>query len=359
MFIGRTAELQFLESRYHADGGQLIVLYGRRHVGKTETLKQFCQKKPHVFFTCRECTDRLQLRNFSEKMLKKTSRRKNMSVSFLIGSRLSGLYWSSPTVRRKNCLSSMNFRIIERELLAEKNPLYGRATGIYKMREMRFYDTVKFFPDYSDRDKILAYSVLGEIPHYLNQFDPKLSLSDNIKQNILTKGCTLYSEIDFLLRQELRETPIYSFLIELGIIKREFSVDVGTREKANTNRGIYKLTDQFFRFWYAFPFTHYSDLEAGDVDGVYNYEIEPLLHEYASAAFEDVCRQFVQAQQKKNALPFRYAKMGRWIGKTTVRDTKGPNGTRLTNPQAAGRRTYGISYISAWWLLYNQASKGG
>lgn len=38
MFIGREAELQFLESRYKAENGQLIVLYGRRRVGKTETL---------------------------------------------------------------------------------------------------------------------------------------------------------------------------------------------------------------------------------------------------------------------------------------------------------------------------------
>ena len=38
MFIGREAELKFLNDKYEADGGQLIVLYGRRRVGKTETL---------------------------------------------------------------------------------------------------------------------------------------------------------------------------------------------------------------------------------------------------------------------------------------------------------------------------------
>ena len=57
------------------------------------------------------------------------------------------------------CGSSLSF--IEKELLSEKNPLYGRTTGIYKMKEMGFYDAAKFFPDYSPRDKIIAYSVLG------------------------------------------------------------------------------------------------------------------------------------------------------------------------------------------------------
>ena len=46
---------------------------------------------------------------------------------------------------------------------------------------------------------MLAYAVLGGIPHYLNQFRPELSVQENIKRNILTKGSVLYSEVDFLL----------------------------------------------------------------------------------------------------------------------------------------------------------------
>ena len=402
MFIGREKEIAFLESKYTAENGQLIVLYGRRRVGKTETLKEFCKNKPHVFFACRECTDKLQLRTFSEKMLKEDiparryiSQFENWEQAFRsvtdlpsgdkkklliidefpymcrgntsIPSVLQNLW--DEVLKDKNlmivlCGSSMSF--IEKELLSEKNPLYGRATGVYRMTEMDFYDAVKFFPDYSDTDKVIAYSVLGGIPHYLKQFDPKKSLAENIKNNILTKGCVLYSEVDFLLRQELRETPIYNSLIEaialgntklneisqkslvddtsktstylrnliqLGIVEREFSVDAGTKERANTNRGTYKLTDNFFRFWYAFVFTNYSELEAGDVDGVFHYSVEPQLHQFASMPFEDVCRQYVRKLQQANALPFRYAHMGRWTGKTTVRDTSAPGGTRIAETE--------------------------
>ena len=255
---------------------------------------------------------------------------------------------------------------IEKELLAEKNPLYGRATGIYKMREMGFYDAVKFFPDYSDYDKVLAYAVLGGIPHYLRQWNPKLSVGENIKRNILTKGCILYSEVDFLLHQELRETPIYNSIIEavalgntklndisqkslvedtsktsvylknlmeLGIVEREFSVDAKLKKQANSNRGTYRLTDNFFRFWYAFGFANFSQLEDGDVNGVYEFAVEPELHKFASFAFEDVCREFVREMQKKNELPFRYAKMGRWAGKTTVRDDSAASGLRIAETE--------------------------
>lgn len=51
MFIGREEELKFLEDRYNSADGQLVVLYGRRRVGKTELLRQFCQDKEHIFYT--------------------------------------------------------------------------------------------------------------------------------------------------------------------------------------------------------------------------------------------------------------------------------------------------------------------
>ena len=108
-------------------------------------------------------------------------------------------------------------------------------------------------------------------------------------------------------------------LIELEIIKREFSVDDGMKERANTNRGLYRLTDNFFRFWYAFVFTNYSERESGDADGVFEYAIKPNLHEFAAFAFEDVCREYVRKMQRNGKLPFRYQRMGRWWGKTTVR----------------------------------------
>lgn len=402
MFIGRSSELQFLESKYGTDNGQLIVLYGRRRVGKTETLRKFCEGKPHVFFACRECTDKLQLKSFSEQMFKEDIPAKRYVDQFAdwdkafravldlpygdhkkllvidefpymckdnpsIPSILQNLWdevLKDSNIMLVLCGSAMSF--IEKELLAEKNPLFGRATGIYKMGAMHFYDAARFFPEYSERDKILVYSILGGIPHYLKQFDPGKSLADNIRQNVLTKGCVLYSEVDFLLRQELRETPLYNSLIEavalgntrlndisqkslvedtsktsvylrnlvqLGIIEREFSVDAGTKERANTNRGIYRLTDQFFRFWYAFAFTNYSALESGDADGVCDFAVMPSLHEFAACTFEDVCRQYIQELQKVNALPFRYARIGRFFGKTTVRDASRQTGIRVAESE--------------------------
>jgi len=402
MFIGREAELKFLNDKYNDDGGQLVVLYGRRRIGKTETLREFCKGKPHIFFSCTQSTDKIQLQKFSKQLLKENIPAKNYISEFSDWEKAFSAILDLPYGNKKKliiidefpymckgnksipsiiqnlwdadlkdsnamvilCGSAMSF--IEKELLAEKNPLYGRATGIYKMKEMGFYDAAKFFPNYSDRDKVLAYSVLGGIPHYLRQWSPSLSIEENIKRNILTKGCVLYSEVEFLLHQELRETPIYNSiieaialgstklndisqkslvddtsktsvylrnLIELGIIERELSIDSATKEQSNSSRGFYHLTDNFFRFWYAFGFTNFSQLEDGDINGVYKYIIEPALHQFASTAFEDICREFVKEKQKRNELPFRYAKMGRWMGKTSVRDKDADNGVRIAETE--------------------------
>ena len=392
MFIGREAELRFLEDKYNEGRGQLIVLYGRRRVGKTETLREFCKDKPHVFFSCTQSTDKVQLARFSKQLLKENIPAKNYVSEFEDWEKAFRAIGQLPYGEKKKlividefpymcaantsipsiiqnlwdgelkdenvmiilCGSAMSF--IEKELLAETNPLYARATGIYKMNKMGFYDSARFFPNYSDKDKVLAYAVLGGVPHYLNQFNSNLSVEENIKKSILTKGSVLYSEAEFLLHQELRETMVYNSIIEavalgstrlndisqkslvednaktavylknlmeLGIVEREFSVDTGIKERAKAGRGLYRLTDSFFRFWYAFCFSNLSMLEDGDVDGVYEYAVKPLLDRFASLVFEDVCREFVRESQKKNALPFRYAEMGRWFGKTTVRGGSG------------------------------------
>ena len=351
------AELKFLNDKYETEGGQLL----KENIPARNYIIEFAdwEKAIHAI---------LDLPYGNKKKLLVIDEfpymcKGNRSIPSILQN-----LWDAE-LRNANvmiilCGSAMSF--IEKELLAEKNPLYGRATGIYKMKEMGFYDAIKFFPDYSERDKVIAYSILGGIPHYLRQWNPKWSIAENIKRNILTKGCILYSEVEFLLHQELRETPVYNSiieavalgnttlnnisqkslvedtsktsvylknLIELGIVEREFSVDARVKEQANGNRGTYKLTDNFFRFWYAFGFANYSQLEDGDVDGVYEYVVEPALHEFASVTFEDVCREFVREMQKKNMLPFRYSKMGRWTGKTTLRDKNTKNGFRTAETE--------------------------
>lgn len=387
MFIGRKEELRFLEERYESHGGQLIVLYGRRRVGKTETLRKFCENKPHVFYSCTECPDEKQLTAFSERILQKGMEATKYIRRFqdwsqalesikdlpfdekklLVIDEFPYMVKNNPSIpsilqnlwdeRLKDenvmiilCGSAMSF--IEKEILAEKNPLYGRATGILKMNEMGFYDAIQFVENYSPEEKIVTYAVLGGIPHYLKQFDDRRSLKENICRNILTRGSILYSEVEFLMKQEFRETATYNAIIEaialgntklnemhqktqiektklsaylknlmdLGIIRREFPLTDSVKEQANIQRGLYQVSDSFFRFWYAFIFPNMSELENGDVEGIWKYVVEPELNFYTSYVFEEVCRQYLRQENRKNALQFRFTKIGRWWDKAQELD---------------------------------------
>lgn len=384
MFIGRENELQFLNEAYYSDKAEFIVLYGRRRVGKTELLNEFCKDKTAIFYTCREYTDVKQLQSFTDKVqtykipaFEYVSRFSNWEQAFScvlhiqtdkkklliidefpyackvnesIPSILQVLW--DEKLRHENvmiilCGSAMSF--IEKELLSEKNPLYGRTTGIYKMKPLPYPDALKFFPNYSDEDKLLAYSILGGVPHYLSQFNSKLSLEDNVKLNILRKGCSLYNEVEFLLKQELRETAVYntiveaialgnnSFadimnktqleksklsvylknLIEISIVEKESSTLSSDKEKSNSSKGNYILTDNFFRFWYAFAYRNLTDLENDDIDGVWEEDICDNLHFFAASPFEKLCLNYLYILNKNKRLPFRIHNASRYWGKTT------------------------------------------
>lgn len=165
MFIGRQEELQFLEDHYSAEDGQLIVLYGRRRVGKTETLRKFCEGKPHVFYSCTESPDEQQLAAFSERVLRQgipaakyirafSDWRQAFETIIEVGGKEKSLVvidefsymvkgnraipsilqnlWDEK-LRHENvmivlCGSGVSF--MEKEILAEKNPLYGRDSPL-------------------------------------------------------------------------------------------------------------------------------------------------------------------------------------------------------------------------------------
>ncbi|WP_461205033.1 ATP-binding protein [Clostridium sp. DL1XJH146] len=381
MFYGRKSELKFLNSLYSNDKAQLVVLYGRRRIGKTELLRFFCKDKPHIFYACRETTDREQISIFSKKLLVGSSLQNYITsfndweeaFRFIKDTKMEGKKLvvidefpymvngnsSIPSILQnlwdeelKNenvmiilCGSSMSF--IEKEILGEKNPLYGRTTGIYKLSEFGFSTSCNFFNTWSDAEKISAYSVFGGVPHYLNQIEKDKKLEENIKKHILTKGNILYNEVEFLMKQELRETAIYYTiieaiamgntklndiytktgidktkisvyirnLIELNILTREYPVDEGIKKTVNAHNGLYKIKDNYFKFYFRFVFPNITELEEGDVDGVYEFLVKPHLNEFVSFSFEEICIQYMRGLNKELKLPFRFSKIGRWWNK--------------------------------------------
>jgi len=390
MFVGRKPELEFLKDRYASNKAELIVIYGRRRVGKTELLRHFCKDKQHVYHACNDVTNLKQLEDYSKRILnmgipstRYLTKLENWEDAFSIINELPFgadkkivvidefpyMCKANPSIpsilqnlwdeqlKHQNImliLSGSAISFIEKELLSSENPLYGRATGIYKIKELPFHDATHFFKDYNDENKIIANAVLGGIPHYLSQFDHKNSLKYNIIKYILTAGAALNSEVEFFLRQELREPAMYNTIVEaialgntklndiynktgsdknqlsvylknlinLDIVEREFPITATTKDRATSTKGLYRIKDNFFRFWYHFAFPNISDIEAGDVHALYDEIIEPELNNFSSLAFESVCREYLRQLSNHQYFDFKVNKIGRWWGKISGVETE-------------------------------------
>jgi AAA+ ATPase superfamily predicted ATPase len=239
------------------------------------------------------------------------------------------------------CGSTISF--MEKEVLGAKSPLYGRRTSQMDLRPFDFDALAEFFPGLPARDRVYAYAVLGGIPAYLERYDAGRTLEANILEGILDKHSPLYEEPRFLLMQELNEPSLYfsilkavafgrtrlndiaqetgivdrhkvnkyiSVLRDLRIVKREVPV---TEDKPYKSRkGIYLLSDNFFRFWFRYVYANLSSLDAAGARFVWEEKIKPDLESFTALAFEDICAQRLSKLNALGRLPFRAANLGRW-----------------------------------------------
>lgn len=239
------------------------------------------------------------------------------------------------------CGSFVGF--MEREVLAHRSPLYGRRTGQYLLEPLGVADAAAFFPGRDAVWQIETCAVLGGVPAYLSQFRGVDDLMDGIASRILRKGTFLYDEPRFLVMQELREPANYFSLLravaggktrlneiarasalpdrgaasryldtlrELGIL--EHAVPVTEDVPHKSRKGVYRLRDPFFRFWFRFVHPYRSELEEGEAEAMLRQRVAPRFPEFVGPVFEEVARQHVRALGRRDGLPFRPARVGAW-----------------------------------------------
>ena len=242
--INRERELTFLVEKFHEESTQLIILWGRRRVGKTYLLKEFCNQYSAIYFLSTKSSKKDQLFQLSEAiaeffndsllMIKpfsewqqvfiylKERRSKRFALiidefPYLISTdpAIPSIFqkgWDEYLVHNDNIMLILNgssISMMEKEVLGASSPLYGRRTGQWKLEPFNLIDMTGFFPKANLVRLVEIYSVIGGIPYYAQLFDPKLDIEENIKRKILKKGEVLYEEVDFLLREEFREPRSY------------------------------------------------------------------------------------------------------------------------------------------------------
>jgi len=371
-FIDREKELNSLNDCWASKEPQLIVIYGRRRIGKTELIKQFIKDKPHIYFLSQQISEQENLKMlgklvgehfddlilmdkgfdswamFFEYLRKHARERLILTIDefpYLAESNkgISSIFQAGWDEYLKKLpvfliLCGSSIAMMEREVLISKAPLYGRRTGQIMLKPFGFYEASEFFPELIFEEKLKYYSVMGGNPSYLNRIDPKISFEKNIASSILSPASPLYSEVEFLLREELREprkylailkaialnkTRIseivnetgfektilhkYLFVLEdLHLIHKEYPVT--EKNLLKSKKGLYRLEDQFFKFWFRYVLPNRSKIEEGKPELVLesiNLDINTLVAEN----YEVVARQIIRKAEDKI---FSFDKVGRW-----------------------------------------------
>ena len=383
-FIDREKELSFLEEKWKEKKAQFIVLWGKRRVGKTELIRRFVQNKPHVYFLSESTSEHEQLRRFSTavgeffrepllttrgfstweecfKYIRDKGKRFILVVDefpYLIQSnpgilslfqKAWDMYWAKSRIYL--VLLGSSVAMMENEVLGYRSPLYGRRTGQWRVDPMTFEQVSRFRSGASFEDRLLHYSVAGGIPAYWLQFSRKDDFVSNLKKRVLKKGEMLYDEAEFLLREELREPRYYFALLQavsqgkrklseivnatgiqlpvankylgvladLKIVSREIPV---TEEKPlKSKKGLYRIEDEFFRFWFRFVFPKRSEIEMGRMDGVIK-SIMKQMPQHLSLVYEKVAIETIWRHRDRF---FPFMSVGRWWDRNEEIDLVGIN----------------------------------
>lgn len=372
MFLNRNAELTSLQHRFDANTAEFIVVYGRRRVGKSELIDQFIQKNAGIRILAREETKEFQLKLFSSELTAffgdahlssvvfpdwdavfsyiRSHAEKRVVIAwdefpYLVKEHpplLSVIQYHWDTWMKDShlfmivCGSSIS--MMEDMTLKYESPLFGRRTGQYLIKPLRFTDILSYFQNFTTA--VENYAVFGGIPAYIFKTEKNMDIYENIISKILTEDSILFRDTEFVLMSEVSE-PRYYFsilrsiaegittpskiaqttglerstvskylqvLIHLQLIIRE--IPAGEPEKSK--KGQYFLSDNYFAFWFRYVYPYTKTIEMGNGRTLCTQQIKPTLQAYIGRKFEGCIEDLLWEFNAHGLLAFRFHTCSRW-----------------------------------------------
>ena len=355
-FLARETEVKKLTTALSQPDYELILVYGRRHVGKTELIKHTCRLSglPVVYYMCRQINEKKladdltaavdsvfplegQLfRSFEDAlrfMYKKgqkgpavlvldeypNARKEIKGLDTMLQS-LSDEYKGNTQLK---VILSGSYIDIMKSLKGSNEPLYGRITLSIDLKQMDYFDSARFYPSFSDTEKVELYSVFGGVPLYNSLIRSDLSVKENIVNLIASPDARLSDEIDSFLKTELSKianansvfdamaageinyseiqkkaniessgvmNDLILKLIGMEVVKKEYPIN----KENDKNKSHYYIKDNLSRFYYRYIARHLSQMSIMDPGIFFDRFIKPDFEEhYIPKAFEEICRQFL------------------------------------------------------------------
>ena len=347
-FVDREHEQRLLEEEWEKPGGRLIILYGRRRIGKTRLIGEFVKGKPGVLYFAEDTSSVLQMRQLQaacatflndsllasleisswEQLFTYIARHPPAGRGYLIideftylarndASILSALQksWDTDLAASSWCILLCGSMpgLMSDLALSLTSPIYGRRTRDMFLEALGFCDARKFLC-VSPGDALRIYLTIGGVPEYLLKAGDYHSFSEFIGREFFDRYGYFYREPYFILSQEFRELKIYHSILQAvaygntspahiaqfcGVDPRhlypylESMTRPGIIERelpvlVNSKKGVYHIKDRLFDFWYNFVSPNRQAIELDSVP-IPDTDFEP----YFGRQFEVFIRQEV------------------------------------------------------------------
>ena len=373
-FFDRKNELKILQEKYaELSPSNMLVLYGRRRVGKTELVKQFLKNIKNHFYFYVEVTQKSEILNYLSKSVKEQLGEKIVFKDFYeflnyIGGKadkepfvlvidefqrfldiapeyISSLQnaWDSKLKHKKILILLLGSSIgmIQKIMNSKAGALYGRAQKI-KISPFKYSDFRLMFKEMSEEDKVMTYSVFGGTPDYLDKFKKsKGDIYERIFELVLKKGAVLFEEPKNLLEYEnVRIHAKYNAILGATSSGKETMKEiedvihitsqtmpaylrrldelldlVGRKDPVlgKERLGRYQIKDNFFKFWYKFILPNQTPLNLGNTKLVSDL-IKQDLNSYVGRIFEDIVKELLILYNTKEikGLKLNFENIGSW-----------------------------------------------
>ncbi|HKT71795.1 MAG TPA: ATP-binding protein [Steroidobacteraceae bacterium] len=355
MFVGRQNELTLLHEELTTDRASLAIVYGRRRIGKSTLIREAIKDRTHVFYQATRVTSSLNLESFKAEvahglgaddlltglgdwlavlhyLARAAEKKPGLTIvldefPYLVDAdpalpSIIQKFWDSGAVHVGNLKLLLCGSMIAQmeELLAERNPLYGRKTLVLDLGPLSFREAAQFVR-YSAEDKLLTCSVFGGTPFYLELLRGSESVQSNIIRLLLTQTGGLVDEPVVLLQSELREVSRYASILaaiadgctkhgeiigrvkeindskalspylekleRMRLVRIVRSMDAAPKERDRR----YFIADPLIAFWHRFVRPNLSSVAQGFGQDVWKLQIAPHLDEFMGGAFEEICRE--------------------------------------------------------------------
>jgi len=367
-FYDRHSEMQTLERMYELSeqAKHMLVVLGRRRIGKTRLIKEFIRGKKAFYFFVERSSGAMLLRRISEELAR-------MMPGKVVGT----LDWESAFKilleefdvvvldEFQNILSvdESALSILQRvwdefkggtllilvgsyQTMMKKifedyrTPLYGRSSGRLRVEPLSYKYVRKMLLDMKfqgEENLMNIYSILGGVPLYyefIERFDISGTWKDVVKSMFIEEPRPLIDEPHVLLVGEFgRQQSTYMSILEaiakgkstmteianatgileksLGKYLKELSQDYEIIERKvpmfsppNSKRGRYFLRDPFLTFWFRFIYPNMSMIELGQGDALIR-SIEEGINAHTGRIFEKVVAEIIAEQ-------FKPLRIGSW-----------------------------------------------